>query len=143
MLTPPNVYVKDTGTQKGKGVFAARAFSGGETVEIAPVLLFNMHYNSIPKAIKNYIFDWEMLANKPRTHALALGYGSFYNHNNPANLRYEADAENELIRFIAVRDIDVDEELTINYSAEGGAPVSNEENDNGWFEDHKIKPIID
>jgi SET domain-containing protein len=142
MLIPPNIYIKDTGTTKGRGVFAARSFNDGEIIEISPVMLFNMHYNSVPKVIKTYIFDWEKLAGKPRTHALALGYGSFYNHSNPANLRYEADAANDLIRFIAVREIDVDEELTINYCAEGGAAICDEENDNGWFEDHKIKLII-
>ncbi len=143
MLAPPNVYIKDTGTAKGRGVFAFRAFGQGEIVEISPVVLFQMNYNSLPKVVKTLVFDWEMLAGKERTHAMALGYGSFYNHSNPANLRYEADSENDLIRFIAVRDIDVDEELTINYCAEGGAAVSNEENDNNWFEDHKIKLIID
>jgi uncharacterized protein len=142
MLTPPNTYIKDTGTAKGRGVFAARAFSNGEIVEICPVVLFHLHYNSLPKAIKTLVFDWETLAGKPRTHALALGYGSFYNHDNPANLRYEADAVNSLLRFIAVRDIDVDEELTINYCAEAGAALSDED-DNWWFEDKKIKLIFD
>lgn len=143
MLIPPNVYIKDTGTPKGRGVFASRAFSRGETIEISPVVLFRTHYNSLPKTVKTLVFDWEVLAGKPRTHAMALGYGSFYNHNNPANLRYEADAVNDLIRFIAVRDVEADEELTINYCAEGGAAVSNEENDNKWFEDKKIELIID
>lgn len=143
MLLPPNVYIKDTGTAKGRGVFASRAFRDGEIVEISPVVLFHMHYKSLPKVIKTLVFDWEMLAGKPRTHALALGFGSFYNHSNPANMRYEADRAGDSLRFIAVRDIDVDEELTINYCAEGGVPVSNEENDNNWFEDHKIKLIID
>ena len=141
MLLPPNVYIKDTGTAKGRGVFASRAFKSGETIEICPVVLFHMEYNSLPKAIKTLVFDWEVLAGRRRTHALALGYGSFYNHNNPANLRYEADAENDLLRFIAVRDIDADEELTVNYCAEGGAAVSDED-DNWWFEDKKIKLII-
>jgi SET domain-containing protein len=143
MLIPPNIYIKDTGTAKGRGVFAAKAFSNGEIIEICPVVLFQMHYNSLPKAIKTLVFDWEILAGKRRTHALALGYGSFYNHSNPANLRYEADSVNDLLRLIAVRDIDADEELTINYCAEGGAAVSDEENDNRWFEDKKIKLIID
>lgn len=142
MIEPPNVYIKDTGTAKGKGVFAAKAFTIGEIVEICPVILFQMNYNSLPKTIKTFVFDWEVLAGKSRTHALALGYGSFYNHSNPASLRYEADAENELLRYIAVRDIDVDEELTINYCAEGGAAASDED-DNWWFEDKKIKLIAD
>lgn len=142
MLIPPNIYIKDTGTAKGRGVFASRAFGSGEVVEICPVVLFHMHYNSLPKAVKTLVFDWEVLAGKTRAHALALGYGSFYNHNNPANMRFEADGENQLLRFIAVRDISKDEELTINYCSERGAAES-EENDNWWFEDKKITPIID
>lgn len=142
MIIPPHVYLKDTGTSKGRGVFASKAIKAGELVELCPVILFHLHYKALPKTIKSYVFNWEVLAGKNRTHALALGYGSFYNHNNPANMRYEADAANDLIRFIAVRDIDVDEELTINYCAEGGAAVS-EENDNWWFEDKKITPIIE
>jgi SET domain-containing protein len=140
MFKPPSVYIKDTGTEKGRGVFAAKAFANGEIVEICPVILFRMRYNSLPKTIKTLVFDWEVLADKPGTHALALGYGSFYNHDNPANLRYEADAENELLRYVTVRDIAVDEELTINYCSEGGVPISDAD-DNWWFDDKKIKLI--
>lgn len=43
--------------------------------------------------------------------ALALGYGSFYNHYNLGNVRYEADAENRLLHFMAVRDIANGEEF--------------------------------
>lgn len=142
MLKPPDIYVKDTETAKGRGVFASRVFRAGETVEICPVVLFRLSFESLPKTVKTLVFDWETLAGKRRTHAMALGYGSFYNHSNPANLSYEADAANELMRFVAVRDIAVDEELTINYCAEGGAAAS-DENDNWWFEDKKIKLIND
>lgn len=142
MIEPPNIYIKDTGTVKGRGAFAAKDFASGEIVEVCPVVLFQMRYNSLPKTIKTLVFDWEVLAGKARTHALALGYGSFYNHDNPASLRYEAVAADDLIRFIAVRNIAAGEELTINYCAEGGAPVS-DEGDNWWFEDKKIKLVTD
>lgn len=142
-ITPPSVYIKDTGTGKGRGVFAARRFADKETIEICAVVLFRTHYNVLPKTIKTLIFDWETLAGQARTHALALGYGSFYNHANPANLRYEADAENDLLHFVAVRNIEAGEELTINYCAEGGAAVCDEENDNNWFEKNKIPLIVD
>jgi hypothetical protein len=142
MLTPPSIYIKDTGTPKGKGVFASRSFSQGEVVEISPVVLFHKHYFTLPKEIKTLVFNWEALAGKKQTHAMALGYGSFYNHNNPANLSFEAVAENELLRFIATRNIDIDEELTINYCSVAGAAVS-DENDNWWFDNKKITLVID
>ena len=71
--------------------------------------------------------------------AIALGYGSLYDHNNPANMRYEADDRIKALRFIAVRDIVQDEELTVNYNAYGGGA---EWNDNRWFEDKGITPIV-
>lgn len=55
-------------------------------------------------------------------HAVALGYGSLFNHDNPASLRYEADPGNLSLRFIATRDIAAGEELTINYNAPQGKP---------------------
>ena len=45
-------------------------------------------------------------------------------------MRYEGDDEAKVLRFIAIRAIEVGEELTVNYSAEGGGHES-EEND--WF----------
>jgi hypothetical protein len=38
LLKPPSVYVKDTGTAKGRGVFALRDFTAGEVIELCPVV---------------------------------------------------------------------------------------------------------
>jgi hypothetical protein len=81
------------------------------------------------------LFHWDQLANVPDTRALALGYGSLYNSANPANLRYEADASQQVLRFIAHRDIRADEELTINYDGDGGA----EWQDHNWFVENSIE----
>jgi hypothetical protein len=37
-------------------------------------------------------------------------------------MRYEGDDEAKLLRFVAIRPIAPGEELTVNYSAEGGGP---------------------
>lgn len=71
--------------------------------------------------------------------ALALGYGSLYNHDNPANMRYEVDKEALLLLFIAAKDISPGEELTINYSGESGAAMAE---DDWWFGEKKIKPMV-
>ncbi len=141
-ITPPDSYVKDTGTAKGRGVFAGRAFGAGEVVEVAPVLLFAMKdFVGVPKPIKHVIFNWNWLVGqKDDRQAIALGYGSLYNHANPANLRYEADADLPAMRFIAVRDIAEGEELTINYNAHGGG---HEWPDNNWFERMKVRLVVD
>lgn len=137
-LNPPYVYVKDTGTQKGRGVFAARPFVAGEVVEECPVILFRKPYEVLHKELKTVVFHWEVPEGSAATQALALGYGSLYNHSNPSNMRYETDREALVMRFIAVRDIAPDEELTINYNADGGAHVSADE---WWFEEKNIKLV--
>ena len=137
-LRPPSVYVKDTGTPKGRGVFAARAFTAGEVVEECPVVLLRKPYEALHKELKTFVFHWEVPEGAAATQALALGYGSLYNHANPANMRYETDGASLVLRLIAVRDIRPDEELTINYNAEGGGEASDED---WWFEEKKIELV--
>ena len=133
----PSVYIKHTGTSKGRGAFAARAHVQGETVETCPVVVFNGSYASVPEAVRKLLFNWGVLANAEAGHGLALGYGSLYNHENPANMRYEADAQQGVLRFVAVRDIAVDEELTVNYNAVGGGHESGQDT---WFAQMGITP---
>jgi SET domain-containing protein len=137
-IFPADVVVKDTGTIKGRGVFALRDFEKGEVVEQCPVIILLRAYDQLPPRIKTIIFNWGNLAKTSPSYALSLGYGSLYNHDNPANLRYEAIPEDSIIRFISVRDIKKDEELTINYNAGGGSHLSE---DDSWFKQHNITPF--
>ena len=138
-IVPPAAYVADTGTAKGRGVFAARAFAAGELVETCPVVLFELPASVAPLSLKHVVFNWGYLTGAPEPHALALGYGSLYNHDNPANMRYKGDVAMPALRFIAARRIEPDEELTINYNAHGGGVVWS---DDAWFERMNIKPLI-
>lgn len=138
-LSPPSAHIEDTGTPKGKGVFTERSLVEGEIVEVCPVVLFRRPFGSLPEEARTLVFCWSALTGEPDTHALALGYGSMYNHDNPANLRCEADRERTLLRFIAARPIARGEELTVNYNAVGGGA---EWHDNNWFERMNIKPIL-
>lgn len=130
-ISAPSVYVKHTGTTKGRGAYAARAHAAGELVESCPVILLSNAYASIPQEVRRLLFNWGVLADSTNRHCLALGYGSMYNHENPSNMRYEADPNARVLRFIAVRDIAADEELTVNYNAAGGSHRS--EGDT-WFQ---------
>jgi hypothetical protein len=138
-ILPPAVYVKHTGTPKGRGVFAGRAFKLGEIVEACPVVLFDpLPSRELPLDIGRIVFGWGKLLGLPRRRpAIVLGYGSIYNHGNPAGLRCEADAANSILRFVAIRDIEADEELTINYSSIGSGVSS----DDTWFKGNGVKLI--
>ena len=139
-LRPPDVYVRETGTPKGRGAYAARAFSAGDLVEACPIILFSGSFSSVPDEVRKLLFNWGVLAQRPGTHCLALGYGSLYNHDNPANMRYEADAATNVLRFLAARDIGADEELTINYNAHGGGHESTADT---WFAGMGLTPWSD
>jgi hypothetical protein len=135
----PDVYIKDTGTQKGRGVFAAKNFKPDDIIEECPVVLFRAPFVP-PDEMKRVIFSWLALTkgNDGNIFALALGCGSMYNHDNPANMKYEANVTNKTLKFIATRAITANEELTINYNALSGNAESSDDN---WF-DRMKEPLI-
>jgi SET domain-containing protein len=130
------VYVKHTGTPKGRGVFAASAIGAGELIETCPVIRLHTPYPQLPSAIQQVVFHWSVLAKLPGVSAIALGWGSLYNHANPANARYQASADGKSLIISAARDIAADEEITINYNAAAGEPSSTEDN---WFDERGIE----
>ncbi len=131
--------IADTGTIKGRGVFAGQAYREGDVVEISPVILIEAEYDDLPRAILERVFDWEArYETEMPLSALALGHGSLFNHADKANMRSEFEVDKDQITFIAVRDIDIGEELTINYNAADGEP---EWHDNNWFDCMGINPI--
>jgi SET domain len=138
-LAPPRAYIQDTDTPKGKGVFAQCDFASGTIVEECPVILMSMPFEQLPPQVRRVVFNWGILAKTDASTALALGYGSMYNHDDPANMRYIANPATCTLSFIAVRDICADEELTINYNAVGGGATWI---DNNWFDHMNIKPIV-
>ena len=96
----------------GRGIFAIRNIKKGEFIEEAPVIVIPIiEWKLMKKSIlSNYVFRWR--ENK----ALALGYGSLYNHSYTPNARYLTNIENQSIDFYAREDIQEGEEITINYN---------------------------
>jgi len=62
--------------------------------------------------LASYCFEWG-----EGTLALALGYGSLYNHSYQPNARYD-DPGGQSMVFTAIEDIAPGDEITINYNAE-------------------------
>lgn len=118
-----HIYYKET-DDRGRGVFTARSINAGDVIEICPIVV-------IPKAqiaildrtvLYDYYFLWE-----DNNAAIALGYGSLYNHSYSPNAEYIMDFVDSSLIIKAIRDINAHEEITFNYN---GDPVDDEEL---WF----------
>ncbi|MDQ2994397.1 MAG: SET domain-containing protein-lysine N-methyltransferase [Pseudomonadota bacterium] len=131
------IYVKDTGTSKGRGVYAAETIEPGEVIEECPVVQVTTPFEDLPMEIRRLVFDWHDLAGMEGVAVLALGFGSLYNHANPANAHYKASADGMFLNFIANERIEQDAEITVNYIDSSGSSAPD---DNSWFNMAGIDP---
>jgi hypothetical protein len=104
-----------------RGVYARRAIAEGCVIERVPVIL-------IPKAqvfgdtwaaqkaarISWYVFAWNVPTKREYV-ALALGFGSIYNHSFTPSAVYRC-APPDVMEYVALRPIEAGEEITINYN---------------------------
>lgn len=111
----------------GKGVFAACSIDAGAIIEICPVLLFPREQLAHMRqtVIDDYYFDW---GTDGQWFAVALGYGSLYNHSYEPNAEYGMDFDALTIDVYCIRDIEAGEEITFNYNGDPGDQTK------VWFE---------
>jgi hypothetical protein len=98
-----------------RGLLAARDIAAGEVIERCPVAPIPVEQEDALEAtvFSTYYFLWT------DTHyALALGYGSLFNHSYRANVDFDHDFEGQQVIFTAVKAIRQGDELTINYNGE-------------------------
>jgi SET domain-containing protein len=108
-----NVYLGVT-KRKGRGVFARRRISAGETIETSNVIVIPApQWHLVSKSLLyDYSFEWGWDGEEA---ALAMGYGSFYNHSYVPNARYQRRLDDVAIDFVALQDIEQAQEIVINY----------------------------
>lgn len=104
---------------KGRGVFARRQIAEGELIEQAPVLVIPAEeWKHLEQTVLyNYCFSW---GSDQQHAALALGFGALYNHSYQPNAEYIKRLSERVIDFIALREIALGEEITINYNGSPG-----------------------
>ena len=107
--------------QGGRGVFARSGIKKGEVVETCPFIEISQK-----EAERSVLINYIILVGKDRA-ALALGYGSLYNHSESPNARFKINEKDKEIVFTAIREINKDEEITFDY---GGG----EQRNPLWFE---------
>ncbi len=113
---------------RGRGVFAARAFRKGETIEVCPVVaLSESEARNLDRTpLYDYYFGW---GEGGKGAAIVMGYGSIYNHSRTPNAVYRKNEQDGTITFTAARAISAGEEILIRYNT-----GSRESPDRMWFE---------
>lgn len=108
--------VKKT-VDRGRGVFATCKIAQGSFIERAPVLIFPTDQWPLiaPTTLYDYVFNW---GPKSEQAALALGFGSLYNHSTQPNVYYIRREAEEVLDYFALEDIEEGQELLINYNGE-------------------------
>lgn len=105
--------------KKGRGVFARQAIKSGTIIEKVPVLIVT--WDEIADSeLADYAFVYSATKS-----AIALGYGSIYNHSFDPNARYDDVGRKQKV-FSAIKDIEKGEEIMVNYN---GDPDNSEEVD--------------
>jgi SET domain-containing protein len=99
---------------KGRGVFAQTRLLAGTLIERAPVIVVPAgQWEYMDKTVLfDYYFAWGEHS------AIALGYGSLYNHSYAPNAGYVKKLQEQVIEFFALRDIEAGEEILVNYNGD-------------------------
>jgi len=98
----------------GRGVFATDTIKKGEIIEECHYIrLEETDFLKLDNSVKEISFAWPLFT--PDSHAIVLGFGSIYNHNEDNNATWETDIEKDCYRFIAIKDIQFGQEICTNY----------------------------
>ncbi len=102
---------------KGRGVYSQRKIHCGEVIEEAPVVVMpatEIEYLD-KTALQDYYFLWGENEDEA---ALMLGLCSLCNHSYQPNAVFNLRPEKLMIEFVALREIEAGEEITINYNGD-------------------------
>lgn len=128
----PLLAIRDCGP-KGRGVIALSPIMKGEVFESAPVIVVPGEQSGVLRqtTLSSYYYEWGEDA------AIALGYGSVYNHSYRPSARFYLNPTELRIEFVALRNIQPGEEITINYNGEP------DDLDPVWFTPHEDDTVLE
>lgn len=115
LLTSEKIYLSDSKIANAeRGVFAKLDIVKSETIEICPLIEVSKNdtANLTESILNSYFFYF---GKKKDRLAVALGFGSIYNHSNSPNAKFNINLKEKTIDFIALSDIKKDTEITFNY----------------------------
>lgn len=95
------------------GVFARQPIKKYEILEEFPYFkVLTEELNNVKGCVEySYVFD-------DKFSIIGMGFCGLYNHSSSPNVDFEIDKVNEVMRHYAIADINVGDELTLNYGEE-------------------------
>jgi len=119
LLSSDKVYIgKSKIFNAGRGVFARDDIKKNEIIETCPIIEVPRHDMSNLKESILVTYFFYFGKNKERL-AIVLGFGSIYNHSYKPNSKFKIKNKEKIIDFIALSDIQKDDEITFNYYNSG------------------------
>ena len=109
------LYVSKSKISKAdRGVFAGRSIKKGEIIERCPMI--EIQKNDTALLNKSILVTYFFYFGKDKKRqAIALGFGSIYNHSHSPNAKFKIQEKDSLIEFVSIKNIKKDEEITFNY----------------------------
>jgi len=120
----PGLYFAPSGKHR-YGMYCTEDIVKDSVIEICPIIVIpGEEARQIVRGfvLYEYYFEW-----KKENIAIALGYGSLYNHSPKPKAVFEADYKNQLIIFKSLEAIPSGTEILVDYHA--GTP-----DEKVWFE---------
>lgn len=118
LLTSPKIYLSDSRIKNaGRGIFALQGIKKDDVIEICPIILIDE--KEVPDLRKTELHNYYFMWGDDKTNhkaAICLGFGSLYNHSYFPNATYRKLKDKGLIEFVAIEDINKDEEISVNYN---------------------------
>lgn len=107
----------------GRGVFSTKDYVRNEVIEECPVIIISPRerIKIDGTSLYNYYYSWGKNNDQA---AIALGYGSLYNHSYNPNAQYVKDLENATLKIVAIRSIATGEEIRVNYNGDPSSKKS-------------------
>lgn len=98
------------------GVFASQPIKKYEILEEFPYFkVLTDHISNFKGCIEySYVFD-------DKFSIIGMGFCGLYNHSSDPNVHFEIDRVNEIMRHYAITDINVGDELTLDYGEENAS----------------------
>jgi len=115
ILATDYIYIgKSKIIKAGRGVFASRNIIKGEIIERCPIIKIPK-YDSFGLNESNLISYFFYYGKDKERLAIALGFGSIYNHSYLPNAKFSIKQNDNVIDFVALKNIKKDDEITVNY----------------------------